>query len=65
MSIKRWIAKVLVLTIMATVLIGCGENKKNTEYDIDKQASSVSTQTVASNDNYSLKWDDDGKVVML
>lgn len=65
MSIKRCIAMVLVLTIMATVLIGCGENKKNTEYDIDKQASSVSTQTVASNDNYSLKWDDDGKVVML
>lgn len=65
MSFKRIIALLLTFTIVTSLLTGCAEDKGITEYDISEQASSITTQVVANNDDYSLKWDDDGKIVML
>ena len=65
MNMKKLIVFIIVFAIIASALTGCGKSAQVTQYNKDKEATSISTQLVASNNNYSLKWDDEGKVVML
>lgn len=56
----------LLLFILALVgITGCGNDKYAGFYDKENKIESISSQTVASNAKYELKWDDMAKCILL
>ena len=63
---KRVLAFAVILCMLLCLLPGCGEEETSrVAYALPETFDSVSSQTLAENDNYRLEWDDDLKAVMM
>ena len=58
-------ASLLCAALLAVSLSGCGSTEKSGSYDKESSTKTISSQVVASNENYELKWDDTAKCVLL
>ncbi len=62
---KRVLAFAVVLCLLLCLLPGCGDKPNRAAYVLPETFETIESMTLAENDNYSLKWDDDTKAVMM
>ncbi len=62
---RRIGAGLLCAVLAAASVSGCGSRKDSGSYDKEAVTKTISSQVVASNENYELKWDDTAKCVLL
>ena len=63
---NKLLCLIAVLLCVSTMLSGCkSADKPSSSYNSNAKISSVSSETLAQNDNYELSWSDSGKCVIL
>ena len=62
---KRMISLAVVCVLISTFLFGCNKEGNSAKINVTGKLESLSSQTVASNDNFSLKWDCEKCCVLL
>lgn len=68
MKLNKFLCLAFALILLISSCSGCGKSSNTLvtkKFDSKSEAKSISTQEIASNDNYSLEWNDENKCLLL